>query len=222
MKKALYVLMFSLALFTIGCGQHHQGPVTEVEVVKQTAKDARLEKFDKQLAEIHDEASAATAITTFADYVEGDGPKAASVRIFSTSLIGRLAKLEVTARRNIVAGVVAASVAEQQGVVTLTKVAAALNSAKDPSWSDVSKADIEYISSGVRSEIPHITPELPTWEGEVAGASVNDKSDIITPTEALVIGYVLASGDDGDAEPGSKASELQNDKVQIFVNEVID
>ena len=207
----LWFLMMGLVIpMLAGCGNQAQLPQSQAAVVDTSVRDARLAQFDEQLGNISNENTAKTAITTFANYVEGDpanGVSTSSLRIFSVSLIDRLAKLEVEARKNIQGGVSASAATSAEGTITIDKVTEAVNSAKDPSVLEIKASDVEFIQAGIRSELPNITPA---------------PSEVVTPVEAMVIGYVMASGDDGSSAPGAHKDEMPDSKVNTFIDNVLE
>jgi hypothetical protein len=229
LKNKLLLLALFIAFcvpLIAGCGNQNVAPQTEVAIVDQNTREARLGKFDNQLADIKDEDSAKVAINTFANYVEGEAANsvsASSVRVFSVDRIDRLAKLELAARRNILSGMKASDTASAEGVISLDQVAAALNTAKDPSLPEIKKEDVEFIQAGIRSELPNIAPtsaDNTVSVQSLSGTEQSAPSNVITPTEALVIGYVVASGDDGSAGPGSCREKLPQDQVNTFLDKV--
>jgi hypothetical protein len=227
--KLFLCFLFIIVLPLVSsCGKGVSRPETQIGIIEQTAREARLEKFDTQLAAIKDESTAKTAITTFADYVEGEpsglGASASSVRILSVGLIDRLAKIEVTSRQRILGNAKATSVSSEEGLITIDKLTEAINAAKDPAAPEIKKDDVEFIQAGVRSELPHIVAGSSTNGESVQMLSTNDttptSTNVITPIEALVIGYAIATGDDGSAEPGTYKNNLPQEKVETFIDKI--
>lgn len=229
----VFCLMAPLIL-AASCGKQ-QVPETKVDIIGTTPEQLeRLETFDTQLSNIKDEGTAKTAITTFADYVEGpasSGAAASSVRIFSTSRIDQLAKLEAKGRQKLAkGGVSASSVGTEEGLTTIEKVSETLNLVKDSSIPDISPDEVQSIQNAVRSELPNIYPKssplaegdspqtLSAEEGNIPEPQPAPPTNVITPIEAMVIGYVLVSGDNGSAGPGAYKDKLPPEKVETFLN----
>ena len=215
MKKK-WIAVLSLGVFMVAVASCGQAPQSQVEVVELSARDERMQDFNNQLTNISDEASAANAINSFANYVEGtsgaSGLSANSVQMFSTDTVSRLAKLEMKTRQSMACGISAAA-AEEEGLITVDRVTGAVNEAKDSSVRSISTEEVQFIQAGIRSELPGIIPST-------AGANLS--SGIVTPIESLVIGYVLASGDDGSADPGGKKDLIPGEKVNTYVEKVIE
>jgi len=209
---------------TVGCSR--PGPTTVVDDLGPTAQEERLANFDGQLGKIHDESTAKTALTTLADYVEGSpeatGPGASSVKLFSANLIDKLAQLEVKSRQMIAGGVKASDVNAEEGVITIDKVTKSLNQAKDPSIPEIQSSSVEFLQAGIRSELPNIAPSAAQNGPGASSAGDPAKTNIITPIEALVIGYVAGSGDDGSAGPGANKNSIQGQKVTTFIDQIIE
>ncbi|MFA5840187.1 MAG: hypothetical protein WC890_06000 [Candidatus Margulisiibacteriota bacterium] len=225
-RKKIVFLGMILCLYVPLLANCGQAPQAKVEVVEMTAREERMQDFNNQLTNISDESSAATAITSFADYVEGTSAtgevSVSAVRIFSNDTISQLAKLEVRTRQ-VMAGGISATAAESEGLITVDKVTEAANLAKDSSVTNISSDEIAFIQAGVRSELPGIVPTDSNAEISASGVHASSVSaGVVTPIEALVIGYVMASGDDGSADPGENQEKVTNDKVGTYVENIIE
>lgn len=226
-RKEIVFLGMLLCLYVPLLANCGQTPQANVEVVEMTAREERMQDFNNQLTNVSDESSATTAITSFAGYVEGCSASgevsASAVRLFSTDTISQLAKLEVKTRQAMVEGISAAA-AESEGLITVDKVTEAANSAKDSTVTGISSDEIAFIQAGVRSELPGIVPAESSSGASASGvhASGNSAYEVVTPIEALVIGYVLASGDDGSADPGANQDKITADKVGSYVEKIVE
>ncbi len=227
MKRKEIVFLGMLLCFYVpllaNCGQ---APQAQVEVVEMTAREERMQDFNNQLTNISDESSATTAITSFAGYVEGTSTtgevSVSAVRIFSNDTISQLAKLEVRTRQAM-AGGISATAAETEGLITVDKVTEAANLAKDSTVSSISSDDIAFIQAGVRSELPGIVPIDSNAELSASGVHASSASaGVVTPIESLVIGYVLASGDNGSADPGANQDKITADKVGLYIDKIVE
>jgi hypothetical protein len=220
----LFCLLLAWLLpFMANCGQT---PPTKVEVIDLGAREERLENFNNQLANISDESSAQAAITSFAEYVEGE-PAAGennpnAMRAFSVDTISRLARLEITGRQKLLGGMSIAA-ADSDGIISLEKFTDAANAVKDASVPTISSGEVELIQAGIRSDLPNLAPGTTSPEG-TTGPDDPPKNhrpvEAMTPLEALVVGYVMASGDDGSAGPGANKGNLPEEKISQFIEKV--
>ena len=175
-----------------------------------------VREFDKQLGEIEDQTSAEKAVNTFVDHVDSRldksalGPGAQSVRVLMTlDLIQQIAQAEVAARKGEMLSMFSA-MGEGEEEVEFVKplidpgtVTDNLNElvADEDVW--ISDETIETAKAVVEGSLPNLNPE--------------GKSEM-TPLGACVLGYAVASEDDGSAAESSV--KIAPDKVSTYIENI--
>jgi hypothetical protein len=208
-----FVLIVSIfACFSIiGCSSNYSTEGQGFLPLDSMPKDQRLTRFNDQLGAISDEASAEKAFDEFSSYVntrvnkESSYGKQAGLSIQTNGLKMRLAEIEAAKRSSRLSGLSAGQVGPS---IDAKKIAGTINSLADGATEEtVSCEGIEIIQHEVRKDLPNIAA---------------DNSTQMTPMEALVIGYVMYSGDDGSAAAGTVQLDIPQDKVEKFMEKIIE
>jgi len=208
MKRWFVLMLVSGFVFAIsGCGGNK---VESPLLVK--AENPQLTKFDQELGEIEDSATAEKAVNTFVDYVDSridkksHGPSAQSVRAFmGGDLIKQIAKEELLARQGQ-AVMVYSEEGEEEFIKPPIDAGAVTDNINDLAREEgiwISDKTVDTARAVVEGSLPNLNPE---------------KSEELTPLGAMVLGYAIASQDDGSTEPGSVG--LSTDKVGTYVENI--
>lgn len=225
MRKLTYILLFLLivVVFAVGCGSQSTGDTAsstevaednkddekkdDVKVIDEIPKDERLNTFNDALGNVTDEASARTAVELFVDYVDSRliedavSARGAAREILSSDLIDRIAKKQVEAAKAEARGEKVSLIGKAP-----QEIAQNINSLVTADQVGVSEELVSDVQSEVRKELPNLA---------------SDDNENMQPIEAMVVGYVIYSGDDGGAGPASVDLGASNDQIQQYVENIL-
>lgn len=222
-KWTLLFMVSFLAFYVFGCAVGHEGKgaVTTLDkAIPVVADNEQIQEFNTQLGGIEDQASAEKAVNTFVGYMDSrikkeDGPSAQSLgALLGADLIEKIAQDEVAARKgeSVVLSIasadgmdITAEVLLEMGppLVDVGMVTDNLNELAEEEGIWISDDTVETAKAVVEESIPNLNPE-------------GDSQ--MTPMGAVVLGYAIASEDDGSAAEGSV--DLPRDKVSTYIETV--
>lgn len=225
MNKWFVLIMISGLVFSIlGCGSAKKE--TKEESLLTKADNPFVEEFNQQLGEIKDQDSAEKAVTTFIDYVDtridktASGVSAQSLKaLVASDLIHEIAQDELLARNGDPIRIYSED-GEEESVKPLIDVGSirdtlmSLAESSDEAGPTVNTADdtgqiwiddetVETVKAMVEESLPNLNSE---------------KKQEMTPLGAIVVGYALASADNGTAAENSV--KLSTEKVGSYVETI--
>ena len=220
MKKLIILVLFALMLMVLcsGCGQSANVASNdatadevkdEVKIIDEIPKDQRLNEFNEALGVVTDEVSATSAVEMFVDYVDSRLIKNDEVQargngneILSDELISSIARKQAQVNNVMARG-------ESVSLIGITpeNVSENINSLVNEDQSGVSEELVADVQSEVRKELPNLA---------------SDENENMKPIEALVVGYVIYSGDDGGAGEASVDLGASNEQIQQYVENILE
>jgi hypothetical protein len=214
MKVIKYVAFMSIvAVIALnGCGRDFSSTSnSNFELIDYHPKNEKLAKFNQDLGNITDESTAEKTIVEFADYVNSRAQincnykSNKSISTMSSKIISKLAEIESKKR---IAKSKGLSVKEAGPEITPKKVAESMNALINQGTQEaVNEQGVSIIQTEIRKELPNLAI---------------DNSNQMTPLEAMVIGYVMYSNDDGCATPESVALNVDQEKTEEFMEKIIE
>lgn len=211
MRNILLLVCLAAVVLVSGCGSmtEAKGDVSERTFVLK-ADNPQVQKFNSQLGEISNEASAENAVNSFVGYVDSrldrstTGTTAQSLNATLTpTVIKKMAMKEVQARK---AGKSICSEGDNTAPDALIDIGAITDSINQLGASESVRVDDDTVSkaqAAVEQSMPNINP---------------DQGSGMTPLEASVVGYALVSGDDGTAS--QESVKIPADKIGDFVETI--
>lgn len=213
-KISVYMLIIVvLGLITYGCGnQNNSVKAPQFIPVENQPKSEQLIKFNAQVKQISGESSAAAAINTFTAYAQSrisghsDYKKSGKVFALSGDILAKLARIEAHKRGFAVDNL---SAAEANTEINPTRIAETLNElSNEPENCIIVPSGIAAVQSEVRQQLPDI--------------AADEDSQEMTPLEAMVIGYVVCTGDDGSAQPESLNFNVDTEQVSGYMDKMVE
>jgi hypothetical protein len=203
--------VFVILMMVAGCGSQKISETQSagVRMFTEVPKDERLIEFNQALGQISDEASAQAALQMFVDYVDSRVAKESAISargesncILSAEQVTQIAKKGVEIQKIAARGEDLLPVG-----LTLENVAQAMNSVTTEGQAPVSLDLAGEVQQQVREVLPNLA---------------NGSGSCVNPMEALVIAYVLHTGDDGRAGVGSIEVRASAEQIQSFVEKILE
>ncbi|MFA4858603.1 MAG: hypothetical protein WC901_08005 [Candidatus Margulisiibacteriota bacterium] len=206
-----FICLFVVGLVCAGCGNQKLSDAQSesVQVFKEVPKDERLSEFNDAFGKVSNEASAQAALGIFVEYVNSRVKTDATISargndapFVSDDLIAKIAQKQASAMALAARG----GDSSQVGI-SARKIAQTINSLTVEGQAAVPEEVVQEIDARVREALPNLAK--------------NDSS-LMQPIEAVVVGYVIHTGDDGGAGPSSVQVSASSEQVEQFVEKVIE
>lgn len=228
---ALSVIILSLIFAGLGCGKVlDEGVNTAIKnPLPVKAANPAVKEFDKQLGEIKDQASAEKAVNTFIDYVDTridkptSGPSAQSLRaLVAPNLVQEIARVELLARNGQPIKAYSEDGEEETvkpliDVGTIRDTLVNLAQTNNESGPTANTADDNGQDKGVWIDDEIVKTAKAMAEESLPNLN-SEKKQEMTPLGAIVVGYALASGDNGSAPEDSV--KLSTEKIGAYVETI--
>lgn len=203
--------VIGLMVFMTSCGAMKQMTETNQSITPPEAK-----KIDTAFASITDATTAGQTLDTLESYInQKTGQVGFTIDTQNRTVLidGELKRRGLTETGAVLSGLSSSSQAEVANAVmrqysqtlTYAQIAAIYNSIKQADTAAITESQVGIIQDRLHQTMPHVSPEN---TGQVG------------PIEALVIGYVLASNDDGAAPDGTVSLNATQAEVAQFVSAI--
>jgi hypothetical protein len=211
-KIEFFCLALLVTFYISGCGNVQKGETVNFNHPLPVKNDSpQVNQFNQQLGGIKDLPTAEKAVNSFIDYADSRIEKPAgalhaqSLRALMTdTLVEKVARRELLARSISLPQAQAGSEETiPEPLLDIGAITDTVNNLGSDQGVRVDDATVRSAKEAVEANLPNLNPA---------------QSDQMTPLNAMVVGYALASGDDGSAAESSVKVPL--DKAASFVDTV--
>ncbi len=199
-------LLVVLSGLICGCSQPNQGAPNSnpADLTPEMSKELRLEKFDRLLSQISNEAAARLAVDAFTDYAES---RLVEGQITLTETDRQtIAQKENLLRNPLTGGGQMAMRAANGHCLRVEQVVNIFSSLSTNQTVSLEGAML-WVMEKTRANLPHLS----IYQDERVG-----------PLEALVFSYTFYTGDAGGAKPRSVLLGAKKEQIESFIHQVIE